>query len=172
MSIFTGVQRGARLGLALTSILAFVPPLLTRLVMGEAFFLTGRGKLEHFDKTVEFFASLGIPMPGLNAAFVSRLEFYGGIALLVGLLTRVVAAGLASTMVVALATADKANFVAALRLSGEQGPTDVVPFVYLLFLVWLVIAGPGAASLDALIAAGLGLKNAPGRARDALTERA
>jgi uncharacterized membrane protein YphA (DoxX/SURF4 family) len=34
-------------------------------------------------------------MPQLNAAFVSRLEFYGGIALVLGLLTRLMAAGLA-----------------------------------------------------------------------------
>src|SRR5262249_35477877 len=69
----------------LAAALAFLPPLLTRLVIGQAFFFTGRGKLENFDRTVGFFASLGIPFPALNAAFVSRLEFYGGMLLLVGL---------------------------------------------------------------------------------------
>lgn len=151
MSALSNVQRIERLGIALAASLAFLPALLTRLLMGEAFFLTGRGKLEHFDNTVQFFTSLGIPMPELNAAFVSRLEFYGGIALVLGLATRLVAAGLASTMVVALLTADKQSFLDALRLSGEQTPTDIVPAVYLLFLLWLVIAGPGALSLDRLI---------------------
>ena len=83
--------------------------------MGQAFFLTGRGKLENFPRTVEFFTNLGIPMPELNAAFVSRLEFYGGMLLIVGLATRLVAAGLASTMVVALMTADKQTLLDALR---------------------------------------------------------
>ena len=151
MSASSVVQRVERLGIAVAASLAFLPGLLTRLLMGEAFFLTGRGKLEHFDNTVQFFSSLGIPMPELNAAFVSRLEFYGGIALVLGLATRFVAAGLASTMVVALLTADRPSFLDALRLSGEQTPTDIVPAVYLLFLLWLVITGPGALSLDRVI---------------------
>src|SRR5215472_5050251 len=134
MSLPSIARRGPAGVLLLSGVLAFLPPLLTRLVMGQAFFLTGRGKLAHFANTVEFFASLGIPLPELNAAFVSRLEFYGGIALVLGLSTRLVALGLASTMVVALATADKQSFLEALRMSGDKGLPDITPFVYLLFL--------------------------------------
>ena len=152
MSALGVVQRAAGLGLAVTGAHAFLPAFLTRLVMGQAFFLTGRGKIENLAGVAQFFTDLGIPMPELNAAFVSRLEYYGGIALVLGLLTRLAAAALASTMVVALATADKQGFLEALRMTGDQGLTDVVPFVYLLFLVWLVIAGPGRLSLDALLA--------------------
>jgi uncharacterized membrane protein YphA (DoxX/SURF4 family) len=54
-------------------------------------------------------------------------------------------------MVVALVTADRADFMAALMNTGDKGLTDVVPVVYLLFLLWLVIIGPGAVSLDALL---------------------
>jgi len=146
------VQRVARRALKLAAIFSFLPPLLTRLVLGQAFFLTGRGKLEHIEDIVGFFSKLGIPFPAANAAFVSRLEYYGGIALILGLLTRLVALGLASTMVVALLTADRAGFLEALRGAGETGLTDVVPFVYLLFLLWLVLFGPGPVSLDALLA--------------------
>jgi putative oxidoreductase len=160
MSVLSTVRRGARLGLAVTGALAFLPPLLTRVVLGQAFFLTGRGKLANFANTVEFFTGLGIPMPGLNAALVSRLEFYGGILLVLGLATRFVAAGLASTMVVALLTADKQSFLDALWMTGDQGLTDVVPFVYLLFLAWLAISGPGPLSLDALVKRWLGLGGA------------
>jgi hypothetical protein len=71
------------------------------------------------------------------------------------------AAGLASTMVVALATADRESFLDALRMSGDQGLTDVVPFVFLLFLAWLAISGPGAVSLDALAARWLRRREAP-----------
>lgn len=152
MSALSSVQRASRVGVAVTAALAFLPPLVTRVVMGQAFFLTGRGKLANFESTVQFFASLGIPLPEINAAFVSRLEFYGGILLVLGLLTRVVAAGLASTMLVALATADRESLIEALRMSGDTGLTDVVPFVYLLLLGWLVIVGPGPLSLDALLA--------------------
>ncbi len=139
-------------GLKLAAALAFLAPLATRLVMGQAFYQTGSGKIENFANTVGFFTELGIPFPEANAFFVSRLEFWGGLLLVVGLLTRVVAAGLASTMVVALATADRATFLGALSGSGDAGLTDVVPFVYLLLLGWLVLFGPGALSLDALVA--------------------
>jgi uncharacterized membrane protein YphA (DoxX/SURF4 family) len=62
-----------------------------------------------------------------------------------------VAALLASTMVVALATADREAFLGALRGTSDAGLTDVAPFVYLLFLLWLVLFGPGPVSLDALV---------------------
>lgn len=151
MTLTSRLRSPIRFGLKVLGALAFLAPLATRLVIGQAFFLTGRGKLENFPRTVEFFASLGLPMPELNAAFVSRLEFYGGILLVAGLATRLVAAGLASTMVVALLTADRQTFLDAVRGAGDSGLTDVTPFVYLLFLGWLVLAGPGAASLDRLL---------------------
>jgi putative oxidoreductase len=161
MPTVAAIRRARGLALRVAALLAFLPPLVTRLVMGQAFYQTGSGKLRNFDRTVSFFADLGIPMPELNAAFVSRLEFYGGLFLIVGLLTRLFAAGLLSTMVVALATADKQSFLEALRGSGDSGLTDVVPFVYLIFLLWLVIAGPGKLSLDAIGARLLGDERPP-----------
>jgi putative oxidoreductase len=146
------LRRSRALALKLAGALAFLAPLITRLVMGQAFYQTGSGKIENFANTVSFFSELGIPMPEANAFFVSRLEFWGALLLLVGLATRLVALGLASTMVVALLTADRASFLEALRGTGDAGLTDVVPFVYLLFLGWLVLAGPGVVSLDALVA--------------------
>ena len=155
------LARAAGFGLRITRLLFPVAPLLTRLVIGQAFFFTGRGKLANFPKTVGFFTDLGIPFPELNAAFVSRLEFYGGIALALGILTRLVAAGLASSMVVALLTADRTSFVNALFLRGDAGLTDVTSFVYLLFLVWLIFAGPGLLSLDTFVARAIGLEPKP-----------
>jgi len=152
MADIDSLRRARALALKLAAALAFLAPLATRLVMGQAYYQTGSGKIANFANTVSFFGELGIPYPEANAFFVSRLEFWGGLLLIAGLLTRVVAAGLASTMVVAMATADREDFVAALQGSGEKGLTDVVPFVYLLFLVWLVLYGPGPVSLDALLA--------------------
>jgi putative oxidoreductase len=131
--------------------LAFLPPLLGRLAVGHAFFLTGRGKLGNLEGITEYFSGLGIPFPAANAAFVSRLEYYGGMLLVVGLLTRVVSVMLASTMVVALITADRAEFLAALAGTIDKAPVDITAFAYLLLLLWLAIAGPGAVSLDALL---------------------
>lgn len=151
MAAPAGVQRILGLGLRVAAALAFLPPLLTRLVIGQAFFFTGRGKLQNPAGVTSFFTDLGIPFPAANAAFISRLEYYGGMLLIAGLLTRVTALLLASSMTVALMTADRADFMAALFNTGDKGLTDVVPVVYGLFLLWLVIAGPGAVSLDALL---------------------
>jgi putative oxidoreductase len=146
------VQKSAALGLKAAAALAFLAPLVTRIVVGWAFYLTGSGKWAHFDNTVTFFTELGIPFPEANAALVATLELVGGIALMVGLLTRLFAAGLASTMVVALLTADKQRFLESLNTTSEISPTDISAFVFLLFFAWLALYGPGPVSLDKLLA--------------------
>jgi putative oxidoreductase len=151
MTSLDSLRRARALALKVAAALFFLGPLVTRLVMGQAFYQTGSGKIANFAGTISFFTDLGIPFPEANAFLVSRLEFWGGLLLMVGLATRLVAGSLATTMVVALATADRESFTEALRGTGDAGLTDVVPFVYLLFLGWLVLSGPGALSLDALL---------------------
>ncbi|MEO5761001.1 MAG: DoxX family protein [Vicinamibacteria bacterium] len=154
------LQKGRLQALKLLGYLDFVPGVLTRLVVGYAFIDSGGGKLKNIENTVNFFTDLGIPFPAANAAFVAHLEYYGGMLILVGLLTRIVGLLLSSTMVVALMTADQETFVSALTRSGEAGLSDVVPFVLGVLMSWLVVFGPGALSLDALIKRGL-FKNDP-----------
>ena len=62
MSTPAPIQRAALLGLKVAAGLAFLAPLVTRLVVGQAFFLTGRGKWQHFDNTVTFFTELGLEL--------------------------------------------------------------------------------------------------------------
>jgi putative oxidoreductase len=154
------LDRSARLGLRAAAALAFVAPLLTRITLGHAFFLTGRGKLADFDTFVSFLTAQGVPSPVINAHIVARLEYYGGILLVAGLLTRLVALGLAGTMVVALLT-ERQQFIESWRFTGEIGPTDIASYVFLLLLAWLVLYGPGTFSLDALISRWLGLGQTP-----------
>ena len=136
--------------------LQFAAPLLTRLIVGITFFYTGHGKLQNLDRTASFFADLGIPFPGANAIFISCLEFFGGMCLMAGLGTHVFAALLSSTMVVALMTADREGLVSKF----PADLTDVSPVVLLIFLIWLVLYGPGVVSLDRLI--GRHLRRRPG----------
>ena len=150
MSVRNGVQRAADLGIRLAAALQLLAPLLTRITLGHAFFLTGRGKLANFDDFVGFMATRGLPFPEANAAFVARLEYYGGMALVLGLLTRLVAAGLASTMIVAL-FGERQQFTESWRWEGDIGPTDIPSFVFLLLLGWLALFGPGPVSLDKLL---------------------
>jgi putative oxidoreductase len=150
------LSRAAALGLGAAAALSFLAPLATRVVLGWAFYLTGSGKWTHFDNTVTFFTGLGIPFPQANAALVATLELVGGIALVLGLLTRLFAAGLATTMAVALMTADKARFLESWSPASDFGPTDVSAFVSLLFMLWLVLYGPGPVSVDKLLSRWLG----------------
>ena len=138
-----------------------LPALLTRLTVGFGFYVTGSGKLAHPENIIEFFKSLGIPYPELQAPFVANLEYYGGILLLLGLLTRPVAFLLSSTMVVALLTADKADFIASWGTESEKVPTEITAYAYLLLLIWLFVAGGGLLSLDAVLSKVLGLRKAP-----------
>lgn len=130
---------------------SFIAPLATRIVIGLAFIQAGTGKFRHFENVVGFFGELGIPFPAFNAGLVASMETFGGIALILGLLTRFFAGGLSITMVVALLTADKAKFLASWSGAAEQSPTDITAFVFLLFLLWLVFDGPGKLSLDTLL---------------------
>jgi putative oxidoreductase len=152
MSALVLVQRSAALGLRVAAALAFLAPLATRIVVGLAFYLTGRGKWEHFDNTVTFFTEIGIPHPEWNAAVVATLELVGGIALILGLFTRLFATALLSTMAVALLTADKERFLSTWSAASDVSPTDIPAFVFLLFFAWLALYGPGPLSLDALLA--------------------
>ena len=103
------------------------------------------------ENAIGFFDSLGIPLPVFNAYLVASMELIGGIALILGHFTRFFAAGLTTTMVVALVTAHSADFVAAWTPGSETSPTDLIAFTFLLFLLWLMAYGAGKLSLDALM---------------------
>ncbi len=143
--------RGAQLLAPFLSPVQALAPLLTRLVLGETFLLTGLGKWRNFANTTDFFAELGIPVPAANAALVATVELVGGICLMLGLGTRLAAVLLSSTMVVALLTADRGALLTALSFSGERGLTDVVPLVFLMLLAWLIAFGPGRLSVEHLL---------------------
>lgn len=125
-----------------------VAPLLTRIALGQALLVAGLGKLRHLERTTAFFEAIGIPLPQVNAAFIGGLETIGGALLILGLGTRLFAFLLSATMVVALVTADRAAFLAALNVGGDPSLTSVTAFVFLAVLLWLLAYGPGAWSVD------------------------
>ena len=68
--------------------------------------MTGQGHLSHIGKVSEFFVSLGIPFPTLNAYLSSSVECFGSLLLIMGLASRLTAIPVAVTMAVAYLTAD------------------------------------------------------------------
>jgi len=116
---------------------------------GWSFFLTGKGKLLHLEKTTSFFTDLGLPLPKLNAIMAGSTECVGGLLLLLGLGSRLVSVPLIFTMLVAYATADKEALAAI--LSDPDKFTGAAPFLLLLASVIVFTFGPGKLSLDALL---------------------
>lgn len=124
----------------------WLPPLATRLAVGLVFVGAGWGKLHHLERVTAFFESLGLPHPGLQAPLVGTTELLCGSLLVLGLATRLAAVPLVVVMLVAIRTAlwDQVEGVASLFGLAEA--------LYVLLLLWVGIAGPGAVSLDALLA--------------------
>jgi putative oxidoreductase len=88
------------------------------------------------------FIDWGIPLPHLLTPFVSGVEFFGGLFLLLGLLTRISAGALGVTMIVAIRAAKWGDVESLETLLGFD------EFEYLALFLWLAIAGAGAISLD------------------------
>ena len=124
--------------------------LAVRLYWGWQFFQTGWGKFHRLPQVVEFFTSLGIPMPAANAYFVSGLEVVGGILLAIGLASRPIALMLAFDMVIAYVTADREALGSILSNPGKFYNAD--PFTFLMASLIVLIFGAGLFSVDALIA--------------------
>jgi putative oxidoreductase len=120
-------------------------PLLARITVGVVFITSGWGKIHNLEQVTAFFGELGIPAPAFQALFVSYVELVCGSALLLGLLTRLVAIPLMATMVVAIITAK------AEEITGVADLLGTVEFAYVAMLFGLVLTGPGKLSLDALL---------------------
>jgi putative oxidoreductase len=122
--------------------------LIIRLYWGWQFFLTGKGKLMHLDKTAHFFASLNIPAPKLNAIMASSTECTCGLLLLAGLFSRFASFALICVMCVALYTADRDAVNAIFSDTDKLFATD--PFLFLYASTIVFCFGPGKVSIDAL----------------------
>jgi putative oxidoreductase len=124
---------------------SWLGPLVARITVGWVFLWAGWGKLGALPLVIENFRGWGVPMPEILAPFVSGLEFVGGIALILGLFTRMFAAPLIVVMIVAI----KAAFWE--QVDSLEYLLGLVEFAYLAIFLWLSVAGPGSVSLDHLL---------------------
>jgi putative oxidoreductase len=123
--------------------LSWLAPLFARITVGWVFLWSGWGKLHNLPQVTENFISWGIPFPHVLTPFVSGVEFFGGLFLLLGFLTRISAGALSITMIVAIRAAKWAEVNSLETLLGFD------EFEYLALFLWLAIAGAGPLSVDA-----------------------
>ncbi|PYY18621.1 MAG: DoxX family protein [Acidobacteria bacterium] len=124
--------------------------LLVRVYWGWQFWQAGWGKLQDISKPIGFFTELGIPFPVFNAWFVSLLECFGGILLILGLASRLISIPLVIDMVVAYIAADREALKSI--FSEPDKFYAAAPYTLLFASLIVLVFGPGTISLDYLIA--------------------
>jgi putative oxidoreductase len=132
-------------------------PVLTvvRLVLGVVFFAHGAQKMlgwfggYGFTNTMGFFEHSGIP--AVFAFLAIAAEFFGGIGLLLGLLSRVAALGISCNMLVAIATLHY-RFGLFMNWTGQQKGEGFEYHLLVLAITFLImVRGAGALSLDGVL---------------------
>ncbi len=123
-----------------------------RVGSGAIFIGSGQSKFAHHGKEVRSFDRYGLPAPEVFTYAIGTVEIVGGLLLVLGLATRLVAPALAGNMVGAIATGG--------RVDGGFVNLGLAPMllVAMLLLLW---AGAGRFSLDARIARRVPLWQAP-----------
>ncbi len=122
--------------------------LIVRLVFGLGMTLHGSQKIGAPLTWMNAFAGENAP-PGFLQALAAVAEFFGGLAMILGLLTPVAALGIACVM---LAAIGMAHLPAGDPFVGAPGQSSYeAAALYLAVTLLLIITGPGALSLDWLI---------------------
>jgi uncharacterized membrane protein YphA (DoxX/SURF4 family) len=132
--------------------------LLLRLMAGGVFFWEGLLKFVYVNQGVGRFTKLGFPMPETTAHFVAVTEIIGGLLLLAGLFTRLVALYFVFEMLVAILTTKIALYLGTSPLPLPPAPPKAgfwavlheirSEYAQLLTCLFLVAVGAGTRSLD------------------------
>src|SRR5229473_732853 len=123
--------------------------LAVRLYWGWQLVQSGWGKLHNLPKVTDFFTSLNLPMPAQMAVFISCVEFFGGIFLALGLLSRLTALVLTVNMIMAYITADREALLSV--FSDPDKFSAAAPYTFLIASLIVLVFGPGKVSLDTLL---------------------
>ena len=115
-------------------------PVLLRLIIGLVFITHGFPKLfvQGPSGVAGFFGTLGIPLPLFFAWVVSLVEFFGGIALILGVMVRHTSLLMAIIMVVAILTTKLGGGFSGMRYD----------LVLLVANLSLVLSGAGPISIE------------------------
>jgi len=119
--------------------------LLARLTIAYGFYTPAMQKWSDISSVAEWFGTLGIPFPTLNAYLAASTELSGVVLLTLGLFTRLISLPLIVMMVVAITTVHLSHGFSA----GDNG--FEIPLYYMLFLAIFASFGAGKFSLDHLL---------------------
>ena len=130
---------------------------IVRLVLGVTFFMHGAQKMlgwfggYGFHGTMGFFTQqMGIPTPLAFLAICA--EFFGGLGLLVGLLSRIAALGIIVNMLVAIATIHHVNGFFMNWTGQQKGEGFEYHLLAIALAIVVLVKGSGAISIDRAIA--------------------
>jgi putative oxidoreductase len=129
---------------------------IVRLVLGIVFFAHGAQKMlgwfggYGFQGTMGFFTHSGIPAPLAFLAICA--EFFGGLGLIVGLLSRIAAFGIMVNMLVAIATVHRFNGFFMNWFGNQKGEGYEYHLLAIALCLLVMIKGAGALSLDRALA--------------------
>ena len=146
----------------------FNPPLdgpsaiiLLRLMAGGVFLWEGMLKFIYVNQGVGRFTKLGLPFPQATANMVGVLEIVGGILLITGFLTRAIAIPFVIEMLVAILSTKISLYLGTSPLPLPPVPPQIglwavlhevrSEYAQLMTTMFLLMAGPGRWSLDALL---------------------
>lgn len=132
---------------------------LLRLMAGGVFLSEGILKFVYTNQGVGRFTKLGLPMPHLTADFVGGLEIVGGLLLISGLFTRLIAIPFIIEMIVAILSTKISLYLGSSPLPLPSSPPTVgfwavmhevrSDYAQIVTCAFLLIVGPGPWSLDA-----------------------
>ena len=131
-----------------------------RLMAGGVFFWEGILKFVYANQGIGRFTKLGMPLPHFTTDFVACLEIVGGLLVLSGWLTRLIAMPFIFEMIVAILSTKISLYLGTSPLPLPAVPPKVgmwavlhevrSEYAQLMTAVFLMINGPGRWSLDAL----------------------
>lgn len=118
---------------------------LARLAVAYGFYEPAMMKWADIGAIAEWFGSMGMPFPTLNAYMAATTEITGVVLLTLGLFTRLISIPLIVVMIVAIVTVHLPHGFSA----GDNG--FEIPLYYMLFLALFASLGAGKLSLDYLL---------------------
>jgi putative oxidoreductase len=133
--------------------------LAVRLYWGWQLIQSGWGKLHHLSNVTDFFTSLNLPLPAETAVAIACLEFFGGIFLAIGLLSRLTSLALTINMIVAYITADREALFSIFKDPDKF--YAAAPYTFLIASILILLFGPGKFALDTLLERKFGKSTPP-----------